>query len=127
MPIRRRFSSPLLIAVFSITFEGQKTLSPMRSFPFAVLPRTVEPTRIKNPTLFLLAALFVIYLVLPLLHRLRLTTAYTYLEMRFNLPVRLLGSVLFMLLRGGWLATVIYGPSLALSAVIPLPKVRILV
>ena len=70
-----------------------------------------------------ISAVFVIYLILPLLHPLKLTTAYTYLEMRFNLPVRLFGSVLFILLRGGWLATVIYGPSLALSAVIPLPSI----
>ena len=71
----------------------------------------------------LLAALLVIYLILPLLHRLKLTTAYTYLEMRYSLPVRCLGSILFMLLRGGWLASVIYVPSLALSAVIPLESI----
>jgi len=72
----------------------------------------------------LLAAMLVIYLILPLLHRLKLTTAYTYLEKRYNLPVRCAGSALFMALRGGWLASVIFVPSLALSAVIPLPKIN---
>ena len=72
----------------------------------------------------LLAAVIVIYLILPLLHRLKLTTAYTYLEKRYNLPVRCVGSALFMALRGGWLASVIFVPSLALSAVIPLPKIN---
>jgi Na+/proline symporter len=69
----------------------------------------------------LLTAVIVIYLILPILHGLQLTTAYTYLERRYSLPVRCLGSLLFMLLRGGWLASVIYVPSLALSAVIPIP------
>ena len=71
----------------------------------------------------LLGALFAIYLVLPLLHPLRLTTAYTYLEKRYSLPVRSAGSAFFILLRGGWLASVIYAPSLALSRVIPLPRI----
>ena len=68
----------------------------------------------------LAGAVFVIYLILPLLHGLHLTTAYTYLERRYGLIVRCGGSLLFMLLRGGWLASVIYVPSLALSAVIPI-------
>ncbi len=67
--------------------------------------------------------MFAVGLVLPLLHPLRLTTAYTYLEKRFGLLVRCVGSALFILLRGGWLASVIYAPSLALSAVIPVPKI----
>ena len=72
------------------------------------------------------AAFVVIRLILPLLHRLRLTTAYEYLEKRYSLPVRCLGSVLFVLLRGGWLATVIYVPSFALSAVIPIHALDVL-
>ena len=71
----------------------------------------------------ILAAMFATCLVLPLLYPLRLTTAYAYLEKRFSLFVRCVGSALFILLRGGWLASVIYAPSLALSAVIPLPRV----
>lgn len=71
----------------------------------------------------LLGALFAVYLVLPLLHPLRLTTAYAYLEKRYSLTVRATGSTLFILLRGGWLASVIYAPSLALSGVIPLPYI----
>ncbi len=58
--------------------------------------------------------------VLPLLHSLNLTTAYTYLEKRFNTAARCLGSLLFILARGGWLATVIYAPSKAMAAVIPI-------
>ncbi len=66
-------------------------------------------------------AIVIIYTILPVFHSLSLTTAYTYLEWRFGLSVRLIGSTLFILLRGGWLATVIYAPSVALSAVIDIP------
>ncbi len=66
-------------------------------------------------------AIVVIYTILPVFHALSLTTAYTYLERRFGLNVRMIGSTLFILLRGGWLATVIYAPSVALSAVIDIP------
>ena len=75
----------------------------------------------------LIVAIIVIRMVLPLLHGLKLTTAYTYLERRFNIVVRCVGSLLFILLRGGWLASVIYLPSLALSAVIPVQTIDVLV
>ena len=76
------------------------------------------------PVLWLLIvpiALIVIYGILPVFHSLSLTTAYTYLERRFGLNVRMLGSTLFIFLRGGWLASVIYAPSVALAAVIDIP------
>ncbi len=65
--------------------------------------------------------LIVIYGIVPVLHSLSLTTAYTYLERRYGLSVRMLGSVLFILLRGGWMTMVIYAPALALSAVVEIP------
>ncbi len=68
-------------------------------------------------------AIIVIYAILPVFHPLSLTTAYTYLERRYGLSVRMIGSLLFILLRGGWLATVIYAPSVALSAVIDIPGI----
>jgi len=66
-------------------------------------------------------ALLVTYTILPVFHALALTTAYTYLERRFGLSVRILGSTLFILLRGSWLAAVIYAPAIALSAVVDVP------
>ena len=71
----------------------------------------------------LFAAAVTVGWILPLLQPLGLTTAYTYLELRFGLAVRCLGSALFVLVRGSWLASVIYAPSLALSAVIPIPAI----
>lgn len=59
----------------------------------------------------------VIWFYLPFFRRLNVTTAYEYLEQRFNLAVRLLGSASFILLQSGRLAIVLYLPALALSAV----------
>ncbi|HUG40720.1 MAG TPA: sodium/solute symporter [Longimicrobiales bacterium] len=68
----------------------------------------------------ILAAVVVIVLFIPFFHRIRgLTTAYEYLEARFDLKTRLLGSSLFsltVLLRAG---TLVYGAALLFSAVVP--------
>ena len=58
---------------------------------------------------------------LPFFRRLNLTSAYEYLEMRFNLPCRLFASAAFscfMLLRS---ALVVFLPSLAVASIIGLP------
>jgi len=62
------------------------------------------------------AMLLVVPLVIPFFMRLRLTNAYGYLEQRFDRRVRLLGSVLFLLLRLGWISMVMFTASLALSS-----------
>jgi solute:Na+ symporter, SSS family len=66
------------------------------------------------------AAIIVIFLFIPFFHRIRgLTTAYEYLEVRFDLKTRLLGSTLFsltVLLRAG---TLLFGAALLFSAVAP--------
>lgn len=70
-----------------------------------------------NVAVFLLplAMIIVMYLFVPLLARLRLMTIYEYLEIRFNVAVRTFASSLFLILRGGWLATAIYTQSLLLA------------
>ncbi|HEV2294454.1 MAG TPA: sodium/solute symporter [Tepidisphaeraceae bacterium] len=76
-----------------------------------------------NVVVFLLplVMLVVIYLFVPLLVRLRLTTIYEYLERRFNLAVRTFASALFLFLRGGWLATAIYTQSILLVEITGIP------
>jgi solute:Na+ symporter, SSS family len=68
----------------------------------------------------ILAAVIVAALFIPFFHRVRgLTTAYEYLEARFDLKTRLLGSSLFsltVLLRAG---TLLFGAALLFSAVAP--------
>ena len=65
----------------------------------------------------LLAAPFVIYWFLPVYRKYKLTTAYEFLEIRFNLPTRLFGALLFIFLQFGRLGIVLLLPSLALSIV----------
>lgn len=64
-----------------------------------------------------LTAPFVIFLYLPIWRRLDVTTAYEYLEKRFNVIVRLFGSTAYILLQLGRMAIVIFLPAIALSTV----------
>lgn len=53
----------------------------------------------------------------PFFMRLRLTSAYEYLEMRFGPGARLLGAVLYLYMRFLWMGAVIYSASLAISQI----------
>src|SRR5476649_1468253 len=53
---------------------------------------------------------------LPFYRRLNYFTAYEYLEARFDVRVRGLAAVIFIVWRLGWMATAIYVPCLAISA-----------
>ena len=59
----------------------------------------------------------VIYFYLPFFFRLKVTTAYQYLEERFNLAVRMFGSAAFVVFQLGRVAIVMFLPALAISAV----------
>ncbi len=61
--------------------------------------------------------IFVIYFYLPFFRRLNLTTAYEYLEYRFNYFVRLYGSAQFILYQLVRSSMVLYLPSIALSTI----------
>jgi SSS family transporter len=54
----------------------------------------------------------------PLYHKLKVYTAYEYLESRFDLKVRTLGALFFLLLRGLSVGITIYAPSLILSTIL---------
>lgn len=61
------------------------------------------------------AACVVIPIFIPFFMRMKFTSAYEYLEHRFDYRTRLLGGGLFLLLRIGWVSLVMYTGSLALS------------
>ena len=65
----------------------------------------------------LLIVPLVVMFYLPFYRRLNITTAYEYLEKRFNVATRVIGSVTFMLFHVGRVAIVLYLPALALSSV----------
>ena len=52
----------------------------------------------------------------PFFHRLNVFTVYEYLEARFDVRVRTLAAMIFILWRLGWMATAMYVPSLAINA-----------
>jgi SSS family transporter len=60
----------------------------------------------------------VIAFYLPYFRRLNVTSAYEFLEHRFNLATRLYASASFILFQAGRMAVVIYLPALALSAAV---------
>ena len=53
---------------------------------------------------------------LPFYQRLQFYSVYEYLEARFDLSVRTLAALIFLLWRLGWMATAMYVPSLAVNA-----------
>lgn len=64
-----------------------------------------------------IAMLFLVAFVLPVYYRLRVTTAYEFLEQRFDLRMRTLTAALFLIQRGVAAAISIYAPSIILCAV----------
>jgi len=69
-----------------------------------------------NMTIFLVAPV-IIFLFVPFYRRLNVTTAYEFLEKRFNLAVRLIGSLSFILFQIGRMGVVLFLPSIALNVV----------
>jgi SSS family transporter len=73
---------------------------------------------------YLFIAPIVMFLFMPFYARFRFYTAYEYLERRFDLKTRLLGSAIFMFMRASHVAIVIYAPSLILSLITGLPLTK---
>jgi SSS family transporter len=69
-----------------------------------------------NMTIIMVAPL-VVFGFLPFYRRLNVTTAYEFIEKRFNLPTRLLASALFITFQLARIGIVLYLPSIALSVV----------
>jgi uncharacterized sodium:solute symporter family permease YidK len=55
---------------------------------------------------------------IPIYHRLKVFTAYEYLEQRFDLKTRSLASILFLVQRGLGTGITIYAPSIILSTIL---------
>jgi SSS family transporter len=64
----------------------------------------------------------VILLFLPFFRRIDATSAYEYLEKRFNRPARLFASASFIFFQIGRMAVVMYLPALALAAITPMSE-----
>ena len=64
-----------------------------------------------------LAMIVISAVFVPIYHRLRVYTAYEYLEHRFDVRVRYLGAVMFLIQRGLAAGVTIYAPSIILSSI----------
>jgi len=69
-----------------------------------------------NMTIIVVAP-FISFIILPFYRRLNITTAYEYLEKRFNVSVRMIASALFMVFQFARIGIVLYLPAIALSVV----------
>jgi solute:Na+ symporter, SSS family len=67
------------------------------------------------------AMIVISWVFVPVYYRLRVRTAYEYLEHRFDARVRLLGGVLFLIGRGLATGITIYAPSIILSQILGWP------
>jgi SSS family transporter len=65
-----------------------------------------------------IAMIVIAYTFIPIYHRLKVYTAYEYLEQRFNVQTRTLASILFLIQRGLGTGITIYAPSIILSALL---------
>jgi Na+/proline symporter len=68
-----------------------------------------------------LAMIILSVTLVPFFHRARVYTAYEYLEQRFDVRVRTLGALLFLIQRGLAAGITIYAPSIILSTILGLP------
>lgn len=92
----------------------------LSAITFMAIPAKVYATDwvyILGNVCIVLVAPLVVFFYLPFFRRLNVTTAYEYLEKRFNLPVRLFGSASFILFQLGRMGVVLFLPAIALSAV----------
>ena len=92
----------------------------LSSLSFMAVPAKTYATNwtyISGAVAVVLIAPLVVLCYLPFFRRLDITSAYEYLEKRFNLGVRLFGSCAFVLMQTGRMTIILYLPALALSVV----------
>jgi Na+/proline symporter len=65
-----------------------------------------------------IAMVIICYTFIPIYHRLKVYTAYEYLEKRFDLKTRSLAAILFLVQRGLGTGLTIYAPSIILSSIL---------
>lgn len=94
--------------------------SKLSALTFIAIPAKAYATDwvyLLNNIMIVVVAPIVVYFYLPYFRKLKLTSVYEYLNIRFNRQVKWLGSLTFVLFQVSRLGIVIYLPALVLSAV----------
>ncbi|WP_207510418.1 sodium:solute symporter family transporter [Longitalea luteola] len=94
--------------------------SKLSALTFIAIPAKAYATDwvyLLNNVMIVVVAPIVVYFYLPYFRKLKLTSVYEYLNIRFNRQVKWLGSLTFVLFQVSRLGIVIYLPALVLSAV----------
>ena len=92
----------------------------LSAITFMAIPAKVYATDwvyILAQAAIIIVAPIIVFLYLPFFRRLNITTAYEYLEKRFNAALRLLGGIAFCLMQLGRMGIVLYLPAIALATV----------
>jgi SSS family solute:Na+ symporter len=92
----------------------------LSAITFLAIPAKVyatDWTYFLNNLMIVAIAPIVVFFYLPFFRRLNVTTAYEYLEHRFNAAVRMFAAAAFCILQMGRMGIVLFLPALALSAV----------
>jgi SSS family transporter len=112
---------------FVIGLSVMATLFSSNSFVFYPAAAFGDSLRIGlSLVAFALMTPVVIWIFIPVYARLKVETAYEYLEHRFHVSVRALASGLFVLLRIGWMASATYAASLVMARVADLPQTGVI-
>jgi SSS family solute:Na+ symporter len=94
--------------------------SKLSALTFIAIPAKAYATDwvyLLNNIMIVAVAPLIVYFYLPYFRKMKLTSVYEYLHIRFNQRVKLLGSLTFVLFQVSRLGIVIYLPALVLSAV----------
>jgi SSS family solute:Na+ symporter len=89
------------------------------SFPGEIIAN--GPGLLLMNLVFPFSYLVVAYVILPVYFKHNTRSVYEYLERRFDARVRMLGTIMFFLMRISWMAVIIYTASIALASILDLP------
>ncbi len=106
---------PIGLSIFAGTFSSNSFVGLPRDSAYADYHLLLGILFIPFVVMPLVAWLFI-----PLFHRLQVTSAYEYLEHRFNRPTRLVASVLFMAYAIGWMGNMLLAVGKILKVVLDL-------
>lgn len=102
---------PVALSLFAALFSAISYVAmPGEAFNYGMNMSLMAP-------LSLLPIPIVVFVFLRLFYKLRLWTAYEYLERRFDVRVRLVGSLAFLLLRSFYLGVVLYAAALVIQPI----------